>query len=221
MTASTSDRKYGPPESGYHAANDTHTDAAGTIYLCIEGGYPGKWVVSQSPVDQSNETTLDSVNVKSKYTLAVVERVHMKADTGLAELTEIDVEGFDPESPTFEEDLTAAGCELANALKAALLAHMADVGSTTVDGAHKAADETNDSTLAAITDADDEASLITLISGLLTAINAHRDETGVHFNDDAEAVTITTDPPTDFEECAADANDLFNAFVAHFALASE
>lgn len=107
----------------------------------------------------------------------------------------------------------------ANLLKAAMIEHMASVASETVQGAHKAADNGNSATLAAVAAASNLATSITLVNALLVAINEHGDEAGVHFHNDADAAgaTITTDPPTTLAHVIADLNDLLDAFNAHFA----
>lgn len=136
--------------------------------------------------------------------------VHMDVDTSLSAYNSTLV------ADTADQDACNAR---ANLLKAAFATHAASVGSRTAAGYHEAEDVANAATLAAVADATDLASSITLINALLVAINAHRQEAGVHFNDDTVAVTITTDPPVLIADVRADLDDLLDAYQTHFALA--
>jgi len=105
----------------------------------------------------------------------------------------------------------------ANALKTAMIAHMASVGTRTARGSHKNADTANSATLAAVADASDLATSITLVNALLVAINTHNNQATRHFHDDATSVTITTDPPTTLAHVRTDCDDLLAAMVTHMA----
>lgn len=157
------------------------------------------------------EADITALQLKSKYQAALINGVHMMADTGVAALVAL-----------AGGATQAAANAQANALKAAFAVHAASVGTATVDGAHLAADTGNAATLAAVADASDEATSITLVNALLVAYNTHGDQSGVHFHDDATlaAGTITTDPPTTLGEVITDLNDLLTLATDHFALAS-
>lgn len=107
----------------------------------------------------------------------------------------------------------------ANLLKAAMVEHMASVGSETVQGAHKTADTAASATLAAVAAASDLNTSITLVNALLAAVVDHGDQAGVHFHNDPDAVaaSITTDPPTTLAHVITDLNDLLDVYNAHFA----
>lgn len=107
----------------------------------------------------------------------------------------------------------------ANLLKAAMLEHMASVGTPTVAGAHRAADTGAAATLTAVAAASDLATSITLVNALLAAVVDHGNQPGVHFHDDPDAVAaaITTNPPTTLAHVITDLNDLIDVYRAHFA----
>lgn len=152
-----------------------------------------------------------ALEVKSKYLLAGYSRVHMLADTDIAALAAL-----------AGDALQAAANTRANALKASAVAHAAEVGTVTVDGAHLAADTTNSATLAAVAAASDLATCITLVNALLGFVNDHGDQSGVHFNNDATAaaLTMTHTPPTTLAHCITDLNEILAGMQAHYALAS-
>lgn len=146
--------------------------------------------------------------LRGRYSVAWLTAAHMAIDsTTLAGL-----------SALAGGSIQALANARANVLKAAVIFHFASVGSSLVDGGHKAAG--NSATLAAIAPATDLTTCITLINGLLAALAAHGAASGVHFNNDAvlSAVAITTDPPATLPHCVTDLNDLLAAMVAHFAL---
>ncbi len=171
-------------------------------------------VVDSVTTLETAATTADSditaLEVKSKYTLALVNRKHMKVDTALVGVAAL-----------VAEDQTATD-ERAEAIRTALLAHMASVGTYLVDGSHLAADTALAATLAAVPAATNLATCIVLVNALLVAANSHGDSSGVHFHDDATlgALTITTDPPTTLAQCRTDLNDILAALQTHFALGS-
>lgn len=163
---------------------------------------------SDSPASALN----DAMVIKTKYLHALINGVHMEAD----------LEGVVSLTPLAGGALQSAANARANALKTAMIAHMAGVGTVFVDGEHLAADTGNSATLAAIAAATDLPTCITLINGLSDASIAHGDESGVHFHDDmTEAgASITNDPPTTLAHCITDLNDLRQIFLDHFDLGS-
>lgn len=130
----------------------------------------------------------------------------------------IDMEGLLALAPLAGGALQAAADTRAELLRTAALAHGAGVATPTVDGEHKAADTTNDPTLAAIPPAVDLASCIALINGLKAWLVAHAVQAGVHFVDDSTVYTIPVDPPVTLADCIADLNSLKTSFQTHFDL---
>lgn len=182
-----------------------------TVTLPVQGSIRGEDVVNALEYTPTSPTDLAVLVLKSKYQAALINGVHMKADTGVAALVAL-----------AGGATQGAANTRANALKAAFAVHAANVGIATSDGSHKAADTGNAATLALVADASNLATSITLVNALLAATVAHGTQAGVHFHDDAtfHATTITTDPPTTLAHVITDLNDLLTAWATHFALAS-
>lgn len=116
---------------------------------------------------------------------------------------------------------TQAQCNaLANSLQAAIVAHMAGVGTPSVNGEHLAADTGNSATLAAIPVASSSATCITLINGLAAACVAHGTQSGVHFTNDSvlNGLTLTVAPPVTLANQITDLNQILAALNVHLAL---
>jgi hypothetical protein len=154
-----------------------------------------------------NQPTIDAIQLKAKWELALINRVHMKiGQQGLDALVALAGGATQPQANARAE-----------ALRAALIAHMALVGTFNTDGEHLAADAANSATLAAIPAATTLGTCITLITGLQAADVAHANAAGVHFHDDATllASTITVVPPVTLANCITDLNDLLVNMLAH------
>src|SRR5438445_11934388 len=166
--------------------------------------------------DQAHEFgVIKELSLKARYAVAAVARVHMEVDyEGLLDLPAL--------SEVADEVTQAEANTRANALRTALAAHMAGVGTPFVDGEHLAADTTLRTTLLAIPAASTLNTCITLVNGINTASVAHGNSSGVHFHDDAAEVsaTITTVPPTTLARCIKDLNDLRQTLLNHFSLGS-
>lgn len=167
--------------------------------------------IPQTSTLVAHAASIAALEVKQKYLLAGYDRVHMLADTDLAATAAL-----------AGDALQAAANTRANLLKASAIAHAAEEGSVTVDGAHLAADAGNSATLTAVADASDLATCITLVDALLVFVTAHGNQAGVHFHADATAaaLTMTHTPPTTLAHCITDLNELLAGLQAHYALAS-
>jgi len=163
------------------------------------------------PLPAANAVAFAALQLKSKYQAALINGVHMKADTGLVGLAAL-----------AGGATQAAANARANALQAAFATHAASAGTATVDGAHKAADTAQAPTLVAVAVASDLDTSITLVNALLVAYNSHGDSAGVHFSADATlaAISITPDPPVTLANVITALNTILAAAAAHFDLAS-
>ena len=155
----------------------------------------------------------------AKFNLAVntPANVHQDIDTTLvstAALSETVAVG----APAIAAKLALVVAR-ANALKAWAATHIASLGTSAVDGYHLALSATSGDTLAAIPAATNEATSITLATGLFTWLGAHADEAGAHFHDDtvANAATVTDSTPADMEATCVCLNELLVLFKAHAA----
>ncbi len=157
--------------------------------------------------DATARTAAAAADVLGRYGIAVSLQYnsHMKRDTGLTAL-----------SPLAGGAIQSVADTRANLMKTYINAHLAEVGSPTVNGAHRNVDATNP---IVAPDGDGVlAHLITLVNAIHACANAHGGQSGfVHFrNDDAlTASTITTDPPTTLAQCVTDLNDLLTSWSAH------
>lgn len=153
-------------------------------------------------------------NVRDKWTLTLINRVHMDGD----------LKGLDALTALTGLALQADANARANLLQQTLLAHMAVVGFVTAanqfDGAHLAADTTNAPTLNAVPVASSLATSITLTTALRTALAAHAVQAGVHFHNDTATYTLPVTPPVTLADVINDLNYLLTSFLSHFALAS-
>ena len=184
------------PSTGLYLIRDANGAVTG-IGIAVNGA--SVWTSSGSATDAAATALVN-------YTQALSNAVHDNATAfSLAALA-----GTETQAVTDTQ---------LNAIKASLVAHMASVGTISTAGAHKAADTGNSATLAAIADATDLASSITLVEGILAAIKAHGNQSGVHFHDDATAValTMTTATPTTLAQVRVDANDVRTGIAAHYA----
>lgn len=126
-------------------------------------------------------TALDTASVKSKYLLAGYNRVHMAADS----------EGLDALVALTGGATQAQANARAEALRAAMLAHMDGVGTTSADGEHLASDPINRATLAAVpalTSGSNATACATLVVALNAALNKHATQPGVHFHDGVSTI---------------------------------
>lgn len=146
--------------------------------------------------------------ITNNYLLAVAGTVHMAKHTDLAALIALAGGATQAEANA-----------RANALKASAVAHAASVGSSSVNGDHKAAEVTAIGVLAAVAAASTLGTCITLINALFVWHKAHAIEAGVHFHDDTAPAsnTLTVDPPVTLANCITDLNDLLTMVKAHYA----
>lgn len=106
----------------------------------------------------------------------------------------------------------------ANLLKASAAVHSASVGDWNITtGAHNLADTVNAPTLAAVADASNLATSITLCTALVAFCVAHFGQTAVHFWDDTyTSTTVTDSTPGDLAAVALCLNELTAIFQAHY-----
>lgn len=160
-----------------------------------------------------NATAITANAVATSYANARAAGVHMTPAThGVAAL-----------SPLGGTDAQSLVDARANALKAALLAHMASVGSKTAEGEHLAAEGAIATTLTAVPAGSGLATTQTLTNALVTAFNAHGDSSGVHFHDDSTVAGFTpsnADADTKAKQIT-NLNELRAAMATHFALGDD
>ncbi len=156
-----------------------------------------------------HDTALDALEIKTKYMLALINRIHM----------EVDFEDLLALAPLAGGATQGAANTRAEVLRTALLEHMDGVGTIYVDGEHLAAETSVSSTLTAIPAATEINSCITLVNGLLAAVIAHGDSSGKHFHNDTGAggtgATMTNNPPTTLGHLITDLNELKIAIQTH------
>jgi hypothetical protein len=106
----------------------------------------------------------------------------------------------------------------ANLLKASAAVHSASVAAYNASGgAHNLADTVNAPTLAAVPDATNLATSITLCTALAAWAVGHFGQTAVHYWDDATtSTTVTDDTPADLAAVALCLNELTAMFQAHY-----
>jgi len=173
-------------------------------------------------MESGSAALITALQVKSKYQLALIDKVHM-----LADLDDINALIALPVLVVGVANQAAANAR-ANALQASFVGHLSsDPGTAFVDNEHQTTDATNRDTLAAIPIASSSPTCITLINGLAAAIISHGDETvatKVHFHDDTTAsgtgFTMTTDPPVTLANQVNDLNDIRQALLNHYSLGS-
>lgn len=166
-------------------------------------------------------TTLD---IKTKYMLALINRVHMLADLG-------DIGALIAMTPLSGGALQSDANARANALQALMgTAHLLGLGTIAVDGEHQVADTTNSATLLAIPAATNLTTCETLTIGLATSIIAHGNQvissTHVHFHDDTTSSsgsgwTPTNPTPDTLAKQITNLNDIRQAMLNHFSLGSQ
>lgn len=169
---------------------------------------------------------LAELMVKSKYLLAATTYqdgsgcVHMLADP-------VDIAVLTAMAP-FDDAATQPQVDARlNAAKASFLDHCEGVGTIYVDGEHLGVDTYNLAAIAAVPDATDLASAITLINAFKLAIVDHGwgdTEDGHHFHDDVTTggryFALTVDPPVTLDDCWADTNDIVAGLLVHYRQAS-
>lgn len=169
---------------------------------------------------QGDVTTLqsDMTAVQTDAAAALLRARWLVANAAVTVHLEADDEGLVALAALTGAETQNQANTRAEALRTAMLAHMAGVGTRFIDGEHKAADTGNAATLAAVPAATALPSCIVLVNALHAADNAHGGQAGVHFlNDSAEsAATITVDPPVTLANCITDLNDLRQSFINHF-----
>ncbi len=155
----------------------------------------------------------------AKYNLATTtpSNVHMDIDTSLVSTAALD-ETVAVGAPAIAAKLALVVAR-ANSMRAWAATHIASVGTSATDGYHLGLSATSGDTLAAIPAASNEATAITLATGLFTWLGAHADEAGAHFHDDtvANAATVTDSTPADMEATCVCLNELLVLFKAHAA----
>jgi hypothetical protein len=165
---------------------------------------PGEWILEQ----------FRELAAGQNYVRAQVSGIHQYAP--ILEPREGGLQGLAALTPAGTQPQANARAE---ALRAAALAHFANVGTMTANGAHRAADAVNAATLGAIPPALGLASAITLASGLAATLAAHGDQDTVHWHEDAALVAFVLPviPPVTLADlCDALDEILLGAMVPHW-----
>lgn len=157
---------------------------------------------------------LAPITLKSKYMLALINKVHMELDlhTELSGLTPL----------ASDADLATAGSHLTPLIDA-LNDHFGDYGASAfTDAPHLANDTTSGSGLG--TDVSSLENQILRCAECAVAIVAHGDEVGVHFNDDTTSsgtgYTLPVIPPVTQANVNTCVNSLIAAVLTHNSRAS-
>jgi hypothetical protein len=162
----------------------------------------------------------NALHIKTKYILAVVNRVHMNADQDL--IVEYGPVPDDASLPNV--------CDRLNDLVESQTEHGSSVGTISVDGSHQVSDADGLSTLSGLTDLP----LDTILDDVFVRIHALDDyryahasatvgSVHVHFTDDVELnngeLTVTAEADT--ADAILNVNELRMMFINHFMRASE
>lgn len=154
----------------------------------------------------TGDVTVNELEIQ--YARALIAGPHMQ----------VNLRGLDLLTPFSGSENQTQADTRAEALRTAMIAHMAGVGTSSVNGEHLAADSVQSGILSGIPPATNLGTCIALINGLHAADIAHGGSSGVHFHEDftEETDTITVNPPVTLGNCLTDLNDLLTDFLAHF-----